>query len=242
MHAADAGQPALVVDPSLPAEARELLAFKIERFFAPGRFRLRSKRPDLTAEDHAHHIQWYDLDPSGCELLLRAQCAIDSSLHSGVYTNSAAERTVEESVLRQHEWEIATALRRLTRRRAEYRASCQEGEPGPMTAGVLDGQQRALKLVLDSIESRVIALERYVATLEAADTAERDLERALRVSSQNDSYLDLIARTVADEHAIAEIADLTERAAIPRQAYLESLHRASLAAEVLTLSADTPEN
>ncbi len=115
-----------------------------------------------------------------------------------------------------------------------------------MTAAVLDGQQCALKLVLDSVESRVVALERYAATLEAAerdaDAAERDIERALRVSSQNDSYLDLVARTVADEHAIAEIAELTEQAAISKQAYLESLHRASLAAEVLTLPADTPEN
>jgi hypothetical protein len=110
-----------------------------------------------------------------------------------------------------------------------------------MTAAVLDGQQRALELVLDSIESRVIALERYAATLEAADAAERDLDRALRVSSQNDSYLDLVAPTVTDNHAIAEIADLTEQAAIPKKVYLESLHLASLAAEVLTLPADTRE-
>jgi hypothetical protein len=242
VRAADAGQPALVVDPGLPVEARERLVRKIDQLVSPGRFRIRSKLPGLTAEDHAHHIQWYDLDPSCRELLIRAQRAIGSSLHSGVYANSAAERTVGEPVLRQHEWEIATALRKLTRRRAEHRANRQEGEAGPITAAVLDGQQRALKLALDSIESRVAALERYAATLKAADAAERDMERALRVSGQNDSYLDLVARTVADEHAIAQITDLTEQAAIPEKAYLEGLHQAGLAAEVLVLPADTPEN
>jgi hypothetical protein len=64
----------------------------------------------------------------------------------------------------------------------------------------------------------------------------------LRVSSQNDKYLDLVALNAADEHAIAEITDLTEKAEIPRQAYLDSLHQASLAAEVLTLPTDSRQN
>jgi hypothetical protein len=238
VHAADAGQPALVIDPGLSVEARERLARKIEQFFAPGRFRLRPKRPDLTAEDHAHHIQWYDLDPSCRELLLRAQRAIGSSLQSGIQVNSAAERIVEEPVLRQHEWEIAAALRTLTRRRAEHQASLREGEPGPATAAVLEGQQHALELALGSIKSRIAALERYAAALAAADAADRDMERALRVSSRNDSYLDLVARTAADKLAVAELADVTEQAAIPKKAYLESLHRVGLAAEVLILPAD----
>jgi hypothetical protein len=57
-------------------------------------------------------------------------------------------------------------LRKLTWRRAENLASHQEGEVGPMTAAVLDGQQNALNLVLDSITSRIIALERYTVALE----------------------------------------------------------------------------
>lgn len=51
VHAADAGQPALIIDPGLPAEGRERLARKIEQFFSLGRFRLRAMRPELTAED-----------------------------------------------------------------------------------------------------------------------------------------------------------------------------------------------
>ena len=235
-------RPALVVDPGLSGDERQHLMRKIARVSSPGLIRAVFKRPQLTVEEHAQHIQWYDLDPSCGELLLRAQRAINAALNSGAYSNGIADRVVEESVLRRHEWEIATALRKLTWRRAENLASRQEGEPGPMTAAVLDGQQGALKLVLDSITSRVIALERYAAALEAADAAERDWERALRASRQNDSYLDLIALTAADEQAIAEIANLTEQAEIPRQVYLESLHQASLAAEVLALPTDSQQN
>jgi hypothetical protein len=240
VHAEDAGQPALIIDPGLPAEARERLARKIGQFFSPGRFRLRAKRPELTAEDHAHHIQWYDLDLPCRGLMLRAQRAIGSALRSGVQVNSAAGRTVEEAVLRQHEWEIAAALRRLTWRRAEHQASLQEGEPGPATAAVLKGQQRALELALGSIGSRVAALERYAAALEAADAADRDMERAMRVSSRNDSYLDLVAGTAADKFAVTELANVTEQAVILKKAYLESLHRVGLAAEVLALPGDGP--
>lgn len=67
------------------------------------------------------------------------------------------------------------------------------------------------------------------------------MERALRVSSRNDSYLDLVASTAADALAVAELADVTEQTAIQEKAYLESLHRAGLAAEVLSLPADDPE-
>lgn len=100
---------------------------------------------------------------------------------------------------------VGTALRALTRRRAEHGASLQEGEPGPATAAVLKRQQRALELALGSVESRLAALERYAAVLAAADAADRDMECALRVSSRNDSYLDLVARTAADTLAVTEL-------------------------------------
>jgi hypothetical protein len=82
--------------------------------------------------------------------------------------------------------------------------------------------------------TRVVGLERYAATLRAADATKRDWLRALKVSGQNDKYLDLVARTAVDERAIAEIASLTGQAEKAKQAFLDSLHEVSLAAEVLT--------
>jgi hypothetical protein len=51
----------------------------------------------------------------------------------------------------------------------------------------------------------------------------------------HDKYLDLVARTAADQHATAELADLTEHAAGATQALRDTLGQAVLAAEALAL-------
>ena len=53
----------------------------------------------------------------------------------------------------------------------------------------------------------------------------RDLHDALRISNLNDSYLDLVARTAADEHAVAEISGLTDQATAAAQAVRDSIVR-----------------
>ena len=174
------------------------------------------------------------LDLSCHQLLLRAQRAIVSVLSSEVYA-ADLRNTPNESVLRWHEWEIAIALRDITELRVEHASSASAGGPGPMTAAVLESHERALTLAWDATESRVNALERYAAQLEAADAAQQDWRGALRASGLNDRYLDLVARTAADEHAIAEISSLTQQAAAAAQAFRDSLQHATLAAEALAL-------
>lgn len=168
------------------------------------------------------------------QLLRRAQHAIASVFKSEVYT-ADLRTTVSASVLKQHEWDIAVALRNITELRAEYASSASAEGSGPMTATVLASQQRALTLAQDATASRVSALERYAAQLEAVDAAQRDWQCAMRVAGLNDKYLDLVARTAADQHAIAEIANLTEQAAEAARVFQDSLQQAALAAEALTL-------
>jgi hypothetical protein len=55
------------------------------------------------------------------------------------------------------------------------------------------------------------------------------------MSRANDRYLDLVARTAADEHAIAEINDLTEQSSIAQQVFQDCLYEVTLAAAALTL-------
>jgi hypothetical protein len=55
------------------------------------------------------------------------------------------------------------------------------------------------------------------------------------MAANNDKYLDLVARTAADQHATMEITDLAEQAAKAAQALRETLQRATLAAEALAL-------
>ncbi|HEY6311047.1 MAG TPA: hypothetical protein VIY52_09615 [Streptosporangiaceae bacterium] len=174
------------------------------------------------------------LDQVSCELLIRAQTAISSALDS--VTDNAVESPdiVTEPTLRRHEWQIAIALRDITDLRAEHGFNAA-ASAGPMTDSVLGPQQRALQLAQDAIESRVTALERYAAEVLAARSAFQDWQDALRISSLNDRYLDLVAQTAADEHAITEISGLTDQATAAAQAVRESMRQVGLAAAALAL-------
>jgi hypothetical protein len=174
------------------------------------------------------------LDRVSRELLIRAQAAISSALDS--VTDDALESPdiVPECTLRRHEWQIAIALRDITDLRVEHEFNAA-ASAGPVTNSVLAPQQRAVRLAQDAIESRVAALERYTAEVLAARSAFQDWQDALRISNLNDRYLDLVARTAADEHAASEISGLTCQAAAAAQAVRESMRQVSLAAAALVL-------
>lgn len=166
------------------------------------------------------------------ELVIRAQTAITSALDSVLDDAVPSADILTEATLRWHEWEIAVALRDITDLRAEHEFNAA-ASAGPLTDSVLGPQQRALQLAHEAIASRVSALERYAAEVLKAGAAFHDLEDALRISDLNDRYLDLIARTAADEHAITEISGLTDRASAAAQAVRESMHQVGLAAAAL---------
>ena len=97
------------------------------------------------------------------------------------------------------------------------------------------GRRRAIELAQESTAARVVALERYAEQVDAADEADRDWQQAVRLSEFNDKYLDLVARTASDEHAIGEIAGLTEQLSAAARARRDKLHEADLAARILAL-------
>jgi hypothetical protein len=53
------------------------------------------------------------------------------------------------------------------------------------------------------------------------------------MAANNDKYLDLVARTAADQRATVEITGMAEQTAEAAQAFRETLQRATLAAEAL---------
>ena len=189
----------------------------------------------LKNDEYSHFIQASDLDRLSRELMFRAQDAIRGALSSAVYAEESLHHAVEESVLRRHEWDVAIALRKISALRSELDASTKGGLPGPRTAAVLNSQRNALGVATDATTSRISALERYATELKMADAAERDWRAAMKASGRNDQYIDLIASTAADEHAIAELEGLTEQAAVAARALDEHLHQASLAAQELVL-------
>jgi hypothetical protein len=168
------------------------------------------------------------------KLLQRAQRAIATIVTSRVYAGDL-RGTVEEPVLKQHEWEIAVALREITELLLDLVWSYAGGTAGPMTTAVLVSQNRAISIARDATAARVQALESLAAQVAAAEAARRDWETAHRMAANNDKYLDLVARTAADQHATVEITGLAEQAAEAAQAFRETLQRAALAAEALAL-------
>jgi hypothetical protein len=174
------------------------------------------------------------LDRTSRGLLMSAQAAIGSALDPVVDEEVQPPDLLAEPALRWHEWQIALALRDITDLRAEHEFNAASSA-GPLTDSVLGPQQRALQLAQQAIESRVAALEHYAAEVVAARSAFRDLEDALRISDMNDRYLGLVARTAADEHAIAEISGLTTQATAAALAARESMRQVGLAAAELAL-------
>jgi hypothetical protein len=164
------------------------------------------------------------------KLLQRAQRAIAAIVTSGVYAGDL-RGTVEESVLRQHEWEIAVALREITELLLDLVSSYGGGAPGPLTAPVLISQNRAISMARDATTARVLALELLAAQVAVAEAARRDWETAHRMAANNDKFLDLVARTAADQHATVEITGLADAT----QEVREALQRATQAAEALAL-------
>jgi hypothetical protein len=178
------------------------------------------------------------LDRVSRELLIRAQAAIGSALDPAAGDAPESPDIVTELTLRRHEWQIAVALRDITDLRAEHEFNAA-ASAGPMTDSVLLPQQRALQLAQDAIESTVAALERYAAEVFTARSAFRDWQDALRISNLNDRYLDLVAHTAADGHAVNEISGLTDQAAAAAQAVRESMRQVGLAAAALALPEPT---
>ena len=164
------------------------------------------------------------------KLLERTQHAIATIVTSRVYAGDL-RGAVEEPVLRQHEWEIAVALREITEFLLDLVSSYGGGTAGPMTAPVLISQNRAVSIARDATTARVLALELLAAQLAVAEAARRDWETAHRMAANNDKYLDLVARTAADQHATVEITGLADAT----QEVREALQRATQAAEALAL-------
>lgn len=214
-----------VANPDLPARRRKKL-FDHAVLKDP----IGLEEPAYQLRDRGLIVVPSTLDQLSRELLLRAQQAIAVALDAEAGA-IASDGAVPESTLLRHEWEIAVALRDITDLRAEHGLNAA-ASVGPMTNAVLKSQESALAQAQEAIAARVAELERYAECVSAAGTAYRDWQDALRLSGLNDMYLDLVARTAADEYAVAEISGLAERAAAALT-FEQAAQKVSLAAAAL---------
>jgi hypothetical protein len=169
---------------------------------------------------HGRYLTDGDFGPRHRVLLRRAQDAIDAVTSSEVCRADLLDRAATSTVLADQEWDIAVALREQGRLRAR-RAELSTIIAGPATATLLGRQAQAAHLAESSIAARVEALERYASEVRQADAAYRDWRQAAGLAELHGQHLDMLARTAADEHAIAEIGAMTQQARAVRQVFRE---------------------
>lgn len=191
-----------------------VLGIRIARFGQPT-----GQVPAATAARtyHGRHLTDDDFDARSRVLLRRAQDAIDAVTSSEVGRVGLLDQTAASVALASQEWDIALALREQARLRAR-RAELAESGPGPVTAVLLDRQDQAAHLADSSIAGRVVALERYATEVREADAAYRDGQQAAALAELGHRHLDMLARTAADEHGMAEIETLAGQARALRRA------------------------
>jgi hypothetical protein len=158
---------------------------------------------------HGRYLTPEDLDPPAAALLGRAQHATAAAASAQVTRDGPLDDPAHAQALAEHEWDIATALRDLTRLRRGH------GQPPPTGAA-----RRALRDAQAAVSARVQALEAYAAEVTAADDAWREYQAAAQ-PQLTEAHLDLLARTAAGQHATARIRALTQHATAARCALNE---------------------
>ncbi|KAB2351595.1 hypothetical protein [Actinomadura rudentiformis] len=158
---------------------------------------------------HGHFIGSHDLDGASAELLTRTQCAVDTVLNSDVNEAGLLDSVHNQVALPMQEWEIAKALRGLSRLRRKH----PDVVVDEMASAATVAQQTAAE-AHDKLVRRVEALEEYAELVKAADATYH-------------------LAAAHDQIAEAEVDDLTDRARVAGQTLQDSVHRALEAAQVV---------
>jgi hypothetical protein len=193
-------------------------AFLVTRIIRHGHPDGRAPAEVAARTHHGRYLTAADFDARSRRLLRRAQDAVDAVTSAAVYRADLIDRAATGLALAGQEWDIAVALREQATLRAA-RAGLAAAPQGPRAAAALGDQDRAARLAEDSITDRIARLERYAAEVGQADAAYRDWTRAAALAESGRRHLDMLARTAADEHGIAEIEDMARQARAVRRAF-----------------------
>jgi hypothetical protein len=199
---------ALVLAEIIALVTAVVLGVRIARF---GQVNGKVPAETVARTHHGRYLTADDFDARARTLLRRTQDAMDAVTSSEVYRDGLVDEPAVRAALTEQEWDIALTLREQARLRAR-RGELSEIQPSALTATLLDGQVRAAQLAEASVANRVAALERYVAEVREADAAYRHWQRSATLHELGDRHLDMLARTAADEHGIAEIESLSRDA------------------------------
>jgi hypothetical protein len=162
-----------------------------------------------------------DLDARAAALIRRARGAVRAVLAAQICRDGLLDEPATTAALAAQQSEIADALREQARLRAE-RSSLAEPSPGSPASELLEQHREAAQAAEESIAARVAALERYAAEVLLADAEYRHWRQHTAITDLTNPHLDMLARTAADEHRIAELIAMTEQARSVRRALRDS--------------------
>ena len=169
---------------------------------------------------HGRYLTDADLDARARVLLRRAQDAITAVTAAAVIRSDMLDEPATSALLAEQEWQIALAVREQARLRA-MRASVPEPRAGTAAAELLDDHRRAAREAERRTADRVAALERYAEEVHGTDTAYRDWRQHAAIADLTAPHLDLLARTAADDQAIAELDALADQARALRRTFTD---------------------
>jgi hypothetical protein len=208
---ADAGQYALLLAEAIVAVTAVVVAVGVVRA------RAHRDRVLAAAARSGRDQSADDLDARARALLDRVQDAVRAVASAQICRDGLLDESATTAALAAQQSEIADALREQSRLRAE-RSWLAEPSPGSAAAELLGQHRQAAQAAEESIAARVAALERYAAEVRQADAEYRDWRQHAAITELTDRHLDMVARTAADEHRVAELTAMTEEVRSVRRA------------------------
>jgi hypothetical protein len=211
------GRYALFIMEMIVAVTAVVFGTQVARF---GQARGRYAAAAARSRYRGRYLTGDDLDAPARTLLRRAQDAVDAVTSARI---SQAGLLDETTALCAQEWDIAVSLRDQARLRAS-RAEITQGTglaeaAGPPADPLLGQFLDAARTAERSVADRVAALELFAAEVRQADAAHRDWHARIRLAELTEPHLDMLARTAADSHGIAELTEMTARARAIRSAF-----------------------
>ncbi|GAA1786882.1 hypothetical protein GCM10009735_17820 [Actinomadura chokoriensis] len=156
-----------------------------------------------------HHGRYYtadDFDERTLQYVSRARRATRTVMNSRISKAGLLDDVANAVTLPRQEWEVARTCAELTR--IELEISEVASKNAGLTA-LLEKQRRALALSAEAVERRVAALEQYADRTKAASAAYREYKAIKQIEEIQADVQELLAQTVQDELAVAEIDRLS---------------------------------
>ncbi|WP_283135748.1 hypothetical protein [Rhizohabitans arisaemae] len=190
----------------------------------------------LNRKYRGRYLTSADFDDVAKVQLARVQDAIDGVLEDAAAFGDRSEAAEAAVVLPHREWQVAGALARQSTLRRQQ-AKARRNAAGDRVRALLKPQEQALAASVAATEEQIAAIERYAETVRRARSAQLEWEQCQEILARNPEYVELLAATVKDDLAAADLRSLSGQAELLKAAYDAQISETVRAGRRLTDSA-----